>query len=200
MSIIRQKPQMLEIEQICREAISKLRANNGCDITFKSISEGHTPWDDPLNISILYMHADFNGKYFEFAMQSKIFTDTEPTSVEEEKVFASTGDTHTMIMLRVAKILFGYYSNWLKDQGLSARVANTPVTSTIDTTPPVYTNQSGTVSQLHIGSKIIDISDRYARSSIDDLQDQLDQEQQRNRQLQDRLDLMEAILRSKGLL
>ena len=75
---------MLEIEQICREAISKLRANNGCDITFKSISEGHTPWDDPLNISILYMHADFNGKYFEFAMQSKIFTDTEPTSIEDK--------------------------------------------------------------------------------------------------------------------
>ena len=186
-----------DVEEVCREAIDKLRQNKGSDITFNSLSGSNNAWDDPIGIvSVYFLNMHFHGEPIKLAMQGDVFSNDMPTSREEEGILIGTKDYKQMIMLRVAKIIYEYYKNWLKGKGLANKISNAP----IDNTPPVYTNQSGTVSQLHIGSKIIDISDRYARSSIDDLQDQLDKEQQRNQQLQDRLDLMEAILRSKGLL
>lgn len=186
-----------DVEEICQLAISKLRQNKGSDITFNSLSGSNNAWDDPIGIVLVYfLSMHFHGESIKLALQGDVFSNDTPTSQEEEGILIGTKDHKQMIILRVAKIIYEYYKNWLKDKGLANKISSAP----IDNTPSVYTNQSGTINQLHIGSKIIDISDRYARSSIDDLQDKLDKEQQKNQQLQDRLDLMEAILRSRGLM
>ena len=186
-----------DVEEICQEAIAKLRQNKGSDITFNSLSGSNNGWDDPIGIvSVYFLSMHFHGESIKLALQGDVFFIDTPTSQEEEGILIGTKDHKQMIILRVAKIIYEYYKNWLKGRGLANKISNAP----IDNTPPVYTNQSGTVNQLHIGSKIIDISDRYARSSIDDLQDELDQEKQKNRVLQDRLDMLEAALRSKGLM
>ena len=197
---------MSEIEDICREAITNLRANKGCDITFKSLSDSNTPWNDPLTIYVLFLNLLVHGKHLELAIQSEVFSNDVPTNIDEEKVLLGTKSKQKMLVIRTAKIIYENYKGWLKNNGLANKIVDAPLTSSIDNVP-VYTSTGPSVSRLHIGSKVVDLSDSYARTaisnvtdSVTDLKDALDQEKQRNQTLQDRLDLMEAILKSKGLL
>lgn len=188
-----------EVEEICREAIAKLRKNKGCDITFSGLADNNLPWEDPMTVASYDLTFKFHGEYFRCYCQSDVFEDDIPATKEEEGILIGTKDKRQMIILRIAKIIYEYYKGWLKNNGLANKIVETPVPSTLDNVP-VYTSTGPSVSKLHIGNKVVDLSDSYARQSIQDMEDKLDQEKQKNQALQDRLDLMEAILKSKGLL
>lgn len=195
-----------EVEEICQEAIAKLRKNKGCDITFSGLADNNLPWEDPMTVSSYDIAFKFHGEHFRCYCQSSIFEDDSPATKEEEGILIGTKDKRQMIILRVAKIIYEYYKGWLKNNGLANKIVDAPLTSTLDNVP-VYTSTGPSVSKLHIGNKVVDLSDSYARTaissvtdSVTDLRDALDQEKQKNQALQDRLDLIEAILKSKGLL
>ena len=198
MTIINKAFYKTEVEDICKEAVARLRANQGCDITFRSLDDGSNPWDDPLKISIYYINMKFHGEFIKFACQAGVFMNDMPTNKDEERALISTNNIRAMLVIRIAKIIFEYYLGWLKQNGLSAKV-NTNVAQDTSTGP--------SVSKLQIGGKSVALNDTYARAtisnvadSVTDLKDALEQEKQRNQSLQDRLDMMEDMLRAKGLL
>ena len=112
------KVNLQEVEDLCRIAIDKLRANNGCDITFDHLNSQQ----DPLSVdSIVFLTVKYHGEtYMKFAFQGGLFLDDFPRNLEEEQVKHKRG----LFVLRIAKQLYDAYNSWKEQQGL--RVTGAP--------------------------------------------------------------------------
>lgn len=189
-------------KNIIVEAIARLRKNKGCDIEFENFRDtDYQPSENPLALSVCFLKLRVHGQNLELAMQSNIFTDTSPHTQEEENILLGTNDIYTMLVLRVAKIVYEQYKNWLRNQGLANKITtDVTINSAAYANIPVYVDHSTSSSKLYIGNQVVDISDTVARDTIQKLHDDLDMERQRSQSLQSKVDYMEAVLRSKGLL
>ena len=129
------KVDLQEVEDLCRIAIDKLRANNGCDITFDHINS----MNDLIDVnSIIFLNVKYHGNtHMRFAFQGGLFLDDFPRTIEEEQVKNRRG----LLVLRIAKQLYESYNNWKGQQGLritgapfraDLNVNSTAVESTLD--------------------------------------------------------------------
>ena len=189
-------------KNIIVEAIARLRKNKGCDIEFENFRDtDYQPSENPLALSVCFLKLRVHGQNLELAMQSNIFTDTSPHTQEEENILLGTNDIYTMLVLRVAKIVYEQYKNWLRNQGLANKITtDVTINSAAYANIPVYVDHSTSSSKLYIGNQVVDITDTVARDTIQKLHNDLDMERQRSQSLQSKVDYMEAVLRSKGLL
>ena len=166
-------------KDIIVEAIARLRKNKGCDIEFENFREDcNQPWGDPLTLSVCFLRLKFHGQNLELALHGNIFTDTSPNTQEEANILLGTKDIYKMLVLRIAKIIYEHYKNWLKKQGLASKISTALSAST-----PVYTDTSS-----------------LTQSVITNLQDDLEKEKQKNRDLQVRFNALESLLKMKGIL
>ena len=189
-------------KNIILEAIAKLRKNKGCDIEFESFRDNDSqPWGSPLTLSVCFLRLRVHSQHLELALQSDIFTDTSPNTQEEANILYGTKDIYQMLILRTAKIIYEQYKQWLKNQGLANRItADATINGAAYPNIPVYVDHSTSNSKLYIGNQVVDIDDTVARNAIQNLHDELNMERQRSQSLQSKVDYMEAVLRSKGLL